>query len=140
MAAHDIDRSVASTALKSWEGTISNNTNANDLALNEHLLLPLDTFTQRAILDPSAVYAYLNPAQAPIVSILPHKKGSIGARKEERADPEVVARAKAEEMEENEQDRRARLRVGAFGALRWILGILFKLFITFFQGGLTDFP
>jgi E3 ubiquitin-protein ligase listerin len=126
MAAHDIDRSVAATALKSWEGTFSGNQNANDLTLNEFLLSPLGMFTQRAILDPCAVYAHLNPAQVPVVSTLPQKKGPGGVRKEERADPDMGVR-KSEDIEESEQDRKARLRVGAFGALRWMLGISFIL-------------
>lgn len=120
MAAHDIDRLVASTALKSWTSTISIIHNSNDLSLNDHLLSPLGTFTQRAILDPGAVHAYLNPAQPPAVSTPSQKKGSNGLRREDRGEFDQVVRAKAEDMEENEEDRRARLRVGAFGALRWI--------------------
>lgn len=125
MAAHDIDRLVASTALKSWTSTISIIHNSS---LNDHLLSPLGTFTQRAILDPGAVHAYLNPAQPPAVSTPSQKKGSNGLRREDRGEFDQVVRAKAEDMEENEEDRRARLRVGAFGALRWISGIF--LFIA----------
>ena len=130
IAAHDIDRSVASTALNSWVSSVSVKANASDLTLDNHLP-PLESFIQRTILDPSAVYAYLNPVQAPVV-YAPQKQGPGGVRRErekEREDREVAARAKAEDMEENEQDRKARLRVGALGALRWILGILFSLWL-----------
>jgi hypothetical protein len=132
IAAHDIDRSVASTALNSWVSSVSSKANASDLTLDNYLLPPIERFIQRTILDPSAVFVYLNPAQAPVVSTPPQKKGPGDVRRERekvREDSEVAARTKAEDMEENEQDRRARLRVGALGALRWVLGILFNHYI-----------
>lgn len=119
MAAHDIDRSVSMTSLKSWNSAISTvlqQDNTSTLLLDERLRVPLITFIQRTVLDPNGVYMYLNPTP-PVVPPAPTKKG---ARKE---DPELAARSKAEELEENEQDRRARLRVGAIGAIRWTLGI-----------------
>jgi hypothetical protein len=118
MAAHDIDRSVAATAHKSWNGAVSAET---DLEHDGHLVLDqrfrplLIAFVQRATLDPNGIYLYLNPAP-PISAPTPSKKGM---RKE---DPEQAARSKAEELEENEPDRVARIRVGAFGAIRRILG------------------
>lgn len=118
MAVHDVDRSVAAMAHKSWTSTISVDSapeQASRLVLDQRFRPSLITFTQRAILDPNGVYAYLNPAP-PVSAPLPPKKGM---RKE---DPEQAARSKAEELEENEPDRAARLRVGAFGAVRRILG------------------
>jgi hypothetical protein len=131
MAAHDIDRSVASISLKSWTTTISSNANADNHMLDERVLTLLTTSTQRAILDPNALYTYLNPAQPTAAPVPPQRKGASGAMRgadKERDDPSLAARAKAEDMEENEQDRKARLRAGAFGALRWILGTLFTVF------------
>ena len=141
IAAHDIDRSIASMTMSSWSSTISCNPDSNDLMLDEYLLSPLAMFVQRAILDPSVVYMHLNLAQIPVASI---KKPLGGMRREkeresERGDFEVGTRAKAEDMEENEQDRKARLRVGALGALRWMLGILIIINVICLGGCLTPF-
>jgi hypothetical protein len=131
MAAHDIDRSVAAISLKSWTTTVSGNDKADTLMLGEHVLTPLISSTQRAILDPNVLYAFLNPAQPTAAPVPLQRKGAGGAMRggdRDRDDPSLGTRAKAEDIEENEQDKKARLRVGALGALRWILGALFSGF------------
>ncbi|KAF8056637.1 hypothetical protein FPV67DRAFT_646018 [Lyophyllum atratum] len=117
LAAHDIDRSVSSTALKSWVDAISFESGRDQIKLDERSLPSLLAFIQRAVLDPNGVHHYLNPAP-PMTPMLPTKKG---ARKEE---PEVAARSKAEELEESEQDRKARLRISGLGAIRRIIETL----------------
>lgn len=109
MIAHDIDRQVSSYALKSWMDVVGEGD--GKLLLDE---APLLSFIQRAMLDPSGVYLYLNPAP-PVVA--PVKKIPGRAVREE-----VDLRTKAEGDEENEQDRKARLRVGSLGSVAWILG------------------
>ncbi|KAF9458921.1 hypothetical protein BDZ94DRAFT_1068633 [Collybia nuda] len=122
MATHDVDRSVATMVQKSWNNAILADGAADQtdrLVLDKRFRTPLIAFTQRTILDPNGVYTYLNPA--PPVSAPPPPKR--GARKE---DVEQGSRSKAEELEENEHDRAARLRVGAFGAIRRILETIQK--------------
>lgn len=121
MAAHDVDRVVSSSALKSWTAAVS-----GDLALDSNLRQSLSSFLQRTILDPNGVYMYLNPP-APAVPTAAQKKGSGRAAAPppppRREDPESGTRSKADELEESEQDRKARLRVGAIGAIKWVLGV-----------------
>ncbi|GLB39355.1 putative ring finger [Lyophyllum shimeji] len=117
LAAHDIDRSVSSVALKSWEDAISFESEQDRVILDDRSLPSLVSFIQRATLDPNEVYNYLNPAP-PVTPVPPPKKG---VRREE---PEVAARVKVEDMEESEQDRKARLRISALGAIRRIIETL----------------
>jgi hypothetical protein len=127
MAAHDIDRTVATLALKSWDTTISisNQEVPKNLVLDDHLLPHLLSFVQRTLLDPSGVYSYLNPTP-PVIPPTPPKRVPgrptpvVSVRKE---DAEQNLRSKADELEESDQDRKARLRVGAFGAIKWVLGV-----------------
>jgi hypothetical protein len=91
-------------------------------------LTALFAFVQRALLDPLALHAYLNPVQVPVDVAVPKTiRGRPvpvvpAATQTRRADQETLARAKGEGEEESEADRRARLRIGALGALQWILG------------------
>jgi hypothetical protein len=118
MASHDIDRQVAAYAHKSWTDAIGEGD--MKLVLDESSVL---SFVQRALLDPGGVYSYLNPAP-PVIVPPPSKK--VASRTSHpptsREDTDTIPRAKAEGDDENEQDKKARLRVGAFGAVTWILG------------------
>ncbi|TFK64592.1 hypothetical protein BDN72DRAFT_260036 [Pluteus cervinus] len=127
MAAHDIDRAVAISALKSWNDIISASGDPERvIQINQHILNPLQAFLQRAVLDPIGLYTDLNPPP-PIAppSLVQAKRGqgrpvpSPGSRRDDDAN----TRSKGEEMEESETDRRARLRIGAFGAVRWLLDV-----------------
>ncbi|KAG6830417.1 hypothetical protein H0H93_014034, partial [Arthromyces matolae] len=116
LAAHDVDKSVATIASNSWLDIFAfTSTTRDQLLLDDNYLSPLLSFIQRGILDPSGVHVYLNPPQ-PIAPVAPGKKG---VRKEE---PEVSLRSKSEELEESEVDRNARLRIGGLGAIRRIVG------------------
>ncbi|KAG6916946.1 hypothetical protein DXG01_004633 [Tephrocybe rancida] len=118
LAAHDIERSVASTALKSWADVLAFVPGQRDqLLLDEHYLPSLIAFIQRAILDPNGVYMYLNPPP-PAPPAPPTKKGV------RRDEPEPALRSKAEELEESDTDRKARLRIGGLGAIRRIVETL----------------
>lgn len=117
LAAHDIDKSVAGTALKSWIDVLTFTSGPRDqLLLDDAYLASLVSFIQRAILDPNGVYLYLNPPQPAAPAPLGKKDTT---RKEEPADN---TRSKADELEESDTDRKARLRIGGLGAIRRIVG------------------
>lgn len=124
LAAHDVDRAVSTTALKAWKDTIlspSEESAGEILVLDDNSLSSIGMFVQRTALDPSGIYAYLNPLP-PIAPAPPAKKGQSGgklatSRKEDIAQ---TPRSKTDEQEESEQDRNARLRISALGTMRWI--------------------
>ena len=121
MAAHDVDRQVSHQALKSW----------NEIA-SVHDPTALLTFVQKSILEPGQVYLDLNPSPTVVVpptTTTTKKVGgrTVGVPPAKREDLDVV-RSKGDGDEESERDRKARLRVGALGALIWILGPHSKLF------------
>ncbi|KAJ2912917.1 hypothetical protein MD484_g7503, partial [Candolleomyces efflorescens] len=124
IAAHDVDKAVATTALKSW------NEAQSELESSEASRAALVEFVQRTSLDPAAVYAYLNPVQPSVTPGPSHPGSRKGSGRstpaiQRKDNPESMLRNKLEEnLEENEQDRKARLRFGALGAIKWILGAL----------------
>jgi hypothetical protein len=151
MATHDQDRHVAPVAQSSWEAHISfasadadatadatadassvSRTGGKEgdekLVLDAVQMAALFAFVQRALLDPLALHAYLNPVQVSVdVSVPRTIRGKpvstvSAAAQTRRTDTESMARAKGEIEEESETNRRARLRIGALGALKWILG------------------
>ncbi|KAJ2933069.1 hypothetical protein H1R20_g4020, partial [Candolleomyces eurysporus] len=121
IAAHDVDKAVATTALKSWKEAVA------EFQLEEASQAALVEFVQRTALDPAGIYAYLNPIQPSITPGPSHpgsRKGSgrsTPAIQQRKDNPDQLIRTKLEESEENEQDRKARLRFGALGAIKWIL-------------------
>lgn len=85
---------------------------------------------QRTALDPSGIYEYLNPLPSIATTALPpRKKGQPGGKPSAMAmshnddSGAQTPRSKIDEQEESEQDRRARLRISALGAMRWIFGM-----------------
>ena len=72
------------------------------------------------LLDPLGVYLYINPPQPAAPTPVSSRKGSGRGTPVKRND-EPIGRTKVDEEEEKEQDRKARLRVGAFGATDWVL-------------------
>ncbi|KAI0336704.1 hypothetical protein GY45DRAFT_1377084 [Cubamyces sp. BRFM 1775] len=121
LAVHDVDRQVSSFARESWNRYVDiAETSESKLVLDETLFPRLWDFVQRTLLDPGGVHLYLNPPQPAIPTPAPSRKGS-GRGTPVRKYEETSSRPKADEDEENEQDRNARLRVGAFGAAEWVL-------------------
>lgn len=136
MAAHDVDRQTASLARTSWTDAVllppptsasasasaSTPPPANGkLTLDADLLAPLLALVQRAALDPAGVHAWLNPP-APAPPPPPAaKKGARTAPAPKRDDADAAPR-RADEDEERPEDRAARLRIGALGALGWLVG------------------
>jgi hypothetical protein len=151
MATRDQDRHVAPVAQSSWDTHVSfapadaeaaadasslDRTVDKEVGEGEDEKLVLDStemaallvFVQRALLDPLALHANLNPVQVPVdVSVPKTVRGKpvptvSAAVQTRRTDSEPMVRVKGESEEENETDRKARLRIGALGALQWILG------------------
>ncbi|KAF8151620.1 hypothetical protein B0H34DRAFT_801324 [Crassisporium funariophilum] len=112
LTAHDVDRQVAAIAFKTWKDTVT---------LHENLSSSLHLFVQRAILDPSGVYTYLNPVPPP-APLAPVKRNAGKLSSVSTPGGDQTPRLKIDEQEESKQDRRARLRIAALGAARWILG------------------
>ena len=95
-------------------------TSEGKVLLDATLFPRLWDFVQRTLLDPGGVHLYLNPPQPVVPTPASSRKGS-GRGTPVRKDDETTSRPKADEDEEDEQDRNARLRVGAFGAAEWVL-------------------
>ncbi|KAI9444100.1 hypothetical protein H4582DRAFT_1919312 [Lactarius indigo] len=143
MAARDAERQVALVAQRSWDAHIllplspspspaptdELNTSAEQLVLDDTQMIALLAFTQRALLDPLALHAYLNPVQVPVDIVVPRTVHGRPvplpvAAQMRKAEDENGASARArggESEEESEADRKARLRIGALGALQWVL-------------------
>jgi E3 ubiquitin-protein ligase listerin len=117
MVAHDIERSVGTLAIKSWSNSASFIPEPGKVILGELLIDGLAEFLERSFLEPLAVYADLYPVAPPPLPP-PQKKGG----KIQVQNIEASPRARVEEEEESETDRKARLRVSALGGLQWILG------------------
>lgn len=76
----------------------------------------------RVLLDPSGLYLQVNPPQPALLPSAPQsRKGSGKNTPIQKRNEELPAR-KAEDEEENEADRKARLRISGFGATEWMLG------------------
>jgi len=127
MAAHDVDRAVSEAASKSWNATVTaavpGAQSEHRLRLEGELLGSLISFIQNAASDPLGVYAYLNPAPPAAPPPLAHKKpGTRATPVPARKEADQSTRGKGDEVEESDQDKRARIRYGAIGAIRWVLG------------------
>ncbi|KAH9005649.1 hypothetical protein EDB86DRAFT_3177955 [Lactarius hatsudake] len=149
MAARDAERQVALVAQRSWDAHIllpavpapspspspspaptdEPNGSADRLVLDDTQMAALLAFAQRALLDPLALHAYLNPVQVPVDIVVPRTVHGRPippqvAAQMRKAEDENGASARArggESEEESEADRKARLRIGALGALQWVL-------------------
>ncbi|KAJ7702616.1 hypothetical protein B0H16DRAFT_1394969 [Mycena metata] len=99
LAAHDVDRGVAGVAAAARVPT-----DAPELL----------AFLESALLTPDILYAQLNPQPVH----LPER--AVKARPTGVA-PQRSERGKGEEGDESAGDRRARIRIAALGALKWVL-------------------
>jgi hypothetical protein len=137
MAARDPDRHVALIAQRSWDAhvlpsapTPNTSAEADALVLDDTQMAALLAFTQRALLDPLALHAYLNPVQVPVDIVVPRtvrgrpvSSPVMASPTRKAGDENAQARARSgDSEEESEADRKARLRIGALGALQWVLG------------------
>ena len=120
LAAHDVDRQVAWLAKDCWTRCVSLSSTTGSLSLDADLTQHIWDFVHRTLLDPGGVYLYVNPPQPATLPPLAHQKGAKATPVKKTPD-EDTSRVRSEEEEENEADRRARLRMGACGAAKWIL-------------------
>ncbi|KAH7909880.1 hypothetical protein BJ138DRAFT_1154228 [Hygrophoropsis aurantiaca] len=124
MLPYDLDRQVSSLGSRSWGDMISATPEQKNgtLVLDPSHINIVLSFIQRTLLDPNGIYTYLNPIPAASQPQAASARKSGGRfvpapLKEEQESN----RTKSEHDEESLQDRNARLRFSAFGALRWIL-------------------
>lgn len=128
LVVHDIDRQVSSYAREAWNRYVSITEQAGDRLFLDSTLLPrLWEFIQRTLLDPLGVYLYINPSQPTIPITAPGMKVSGRGTSIRKADD--TTSPKADEEEEKEQDRKARLRVSAFRATEWVLSGCYTSFV-----------
>ena len=134
LSAYDVDRSVRREALQNWENFVSTKTaSPDDYHVKTHLDLEghglLDTlcdFSSHALFNTDDIFLEIFPP-APVAPPLPSKGGSqrrdLG--KQQTLPPGLSLEESTRKSlvdEEADADRRARLRVGSLGALRWLLG------------------
>lgn len=133
LATQDVDKQVSSSARKSWDMLFSHAVRrsetdyiANSLALDETTTRSTLDFVKRSVFDPVAVYLELNPVQPNFVPPAHgfHGKGSRTPTVQVKVQEEDTSRSKIDEEEESEDDRKARIRAGALGVLKWFLGML----------------
>ncbi|KAI0036224.1 hypothetical protein K488DRAFT_41686 [Vararia minispora EC-137] len=116
LAAQDADRGVAMAARRSLDAHVSLGVSLTEDKLPAPALAP---FVQRAIFDPLGLYAYLNPVQVPVNTTPPRiVRGRIVAAPPVR---KIVEEPEARPDDEDEDDRRARLRIGGMGTLQWLV-------------------
>lgn len=138
MATRDADRQIALVAQRAWDAHVSLDVDSDaasrapekeKIVLDATQTAAVLVFVQRALLDPLALHAYLNPVQVPVDTAVPRTvrgklvPAPVVASQIRRTDNELSARVKGENEEESETDRKARLRIGALGVLQWILGV-----------------
>ncbi|KAG8972288.1 hypothetical protein FRB90_010262, partial [Tulasnella sp. 427] len=112
---------------QSWDDFAASQSKSSESAslLASTFAIPLvAAFTQLAIIEPNRVYQSLNPPapDAPVIQSRGQKSGKSTPRV--AAKPASKSLTEADPDEENEVDRNARYRVGALGALTWLLDVL----------------
>lgn len=154
MCSRDIDRQVSSYARRSWNNCIfiplsssptsvkstesvtetAKERDESKLVLEGEFVTGLLSFVQRAVIDPTGLYLYLNPTQATVGPQVQtgagsgrsaRGRGQIQVKREEPVEVEVER--KVEIDEESETDRRARLRIGGLGVLQYLMGKIFRV-------------
>jgi E3 ubiquitin-protein ligase listerin len=153
LSAWDIDRGVAARGTKSWNNAVvirqsdpsdhdSEHDEASRFVLDDFTLTQyILPFTITTVMDPASTFSALNPSTSavlgdsatsshigtprrggPAVSGAP--PGSIIHRALSGEEPSSVT-SRVEDDPESVEDRNARLRVAAMGALTWFFGALF---------------
>ncbi|KIJ37270.1 hypothetical protein M422DRAFT_33818 [Sphaerobolus stellatus SS14] len=132
LSAWDVDRSVSHRASRSWTEVISVQ-ESNGTPDNEHIILDdkalvtyVIPFITTTIMDPSAAYTALVPpisgdsAASSQYATPTSKKGGPPPSIRKALERDLAVPSRAEEDPEPLEDRNARLRMSALGALRWI--------------------
>lgn len=124
MTTHDVDRQVSTFARESWDRFVSVRPAETSeaklrLPIKSTAFTSLWDFTQRVLLDPLGVYAYVNPPQP--VFITSSKSAGKGGSARTRHEDDPPSRSGREDEEESDGDRKARLIIGGFGIAEWML-------------------
>jgi len=115
---HDIDHQVSLTALPSWEENFGPRVEAGaeGAFLIRETAHALISFIRQTIFDPLDAYLVVNPIQ-PSIDTKPVKKG---------AKPQLRVQGPPETPsadEEREAERKARVRAGSLGSVKYVLGM-----------------
>jgi hypothetical protein len=116
---HDIESQVSLTALPSWEENFGPEVNpgTEGASLIREAAPALISFIRQTIFDPLGAYSVVNPIQ-PSIDTKPVKKG---------AKPQSRVQGPPESLsadEEPEAERKARVRAGGLGSVKYVLGML----------------
>jgi E3 ubiquitin-protein ligase listerin len=148
LSAWDIDRGVALTGTSSWNnivlirqfesGTAPDSSHSQHHDLSRVILddvtiaQSLLPFIATAILDPSSTFLALNPLSS-VVSSDSATLGHVGTpghtsrphvRNTPSGEEQTPLTSRPEDDPESVEDRNARIRVAAIGALKWVFGTL----------------
>ncbi|KAI0790522.1 hypothetical protein C8Q75DRAFT_762281 [Abortiporus biennis] len=132
LLANDVDRQVSVYARRSWDRytrislqpapeSLGSTSKKDALEIDSSSFSRIWSFIQKVILDPGGVYLSINPPQPSFVPPVPPRgKGPSRQITHVKKEEESGTRSRDEE-EESELDKKARLRISAFGAAEWIL-------------------
>lgn len=117
LSSFDIDRQVLQVGQSTWVSALEHIKQGYDNNFGDgEFAIALETFLMRIILEPAHVYETYYPwTTRPVTQSGPSKK-----RESSILDLDTSKRSEGEE--EDVQDRNARIRVAALGALRWLIG------------------
>ena len=120
---HDIESQVSLAALPSWEDNFGPGVNpgAEGTLLIRETAPALISFIRQTIFDPLGAYSLVNPIQ-PSIDTKPTKKGA-------KPQPRIQGPPEPPPVdEEPEAERKARVRAGGLGSVKYILGMFSQLF------------
>lgn len=123
LLAHDIETQVSLTALPSWEDNFGPGVNpgTEEAFLIRETAPALISFIRQTIFDPLGAYSVVNPIQ-PSIDTKPAKKGV-------KTQPRVQGPSEPPSAdEEPEAERKARVRAGGLGSVKYVLGMLHRFF------------
>lgn len=123
LLAHDIENQISSTVLPSWEDNFGPKVDprSEGSLLIQGTAPALISFIRQTIFDPLGAYSVVNPIQ-PSIDTKPVKKGA-------KSQPRVQAPPETPSTDEElDAERKARLRAGALGSVKYVLGMLGQLF------------
>ena len=118
LLAHDIESQVSLTALPSWEENFGPGVDpgAEGALLIRETAPALISFIRQSIFDPLGAYSLVNPIQ-PSIDTKSVKKGA-------KPQPRVQGPPETPPIdEEPEGERKARVRAGSLGSVKYVLGM-----------------
>lgn len=125
LLAYDIETQISSIALPLWEENFGPGVDpgAEGALLIREAAPTLISFIRQTIFDPLGAYSVVNPTQ-PSIDAKFTKKG-VKSQPRVQVPPEIPSTD-----EELDSERKARLRAGALGSMKYLLGMLNYLFLS----------